>query len=252
MSKWIPVVLVGAACALAMGGCGGGGTTPPPGPTTCLLRVADFSATAPNADFYFKGVLRLPNVGYGEVRHYIQLDSGSIRALADSAGRSGVLVDNLGYLTLLGGHTYTLFLYHRQDLNQDLLALRFDDPTAPAAGKARLRKPLNVAMDVPGRIQVLFAGITSPVDPGELSSDYYDVDPGTFPVTVRSAADTNTVYATGSLTMAAGSSYTMVFSGMHSGGPAYRVTVLTDSAYAAFPAPSRWSVPPTAPRLATR
>jgi hypothetical protein len=250
MRSWIQVVLAGAVCALAFVGCGGGGEIQPP--KTCTLRVAHFAATAPHADFYFKGLIRFENIGYSESGRYIELNSGNVRALADSAGKTGVLADNLGYLTLVGETSYTLYLYHNPTANQDVLGIRADAVSTPAAGKASLRL-LHLAQDVPGKVEVLCAGNTwRPGDQGDLSAVYGTVEPGTFPVVVRSRADTTVVYTSGTLTMAAGGSYTMVFSGVHSGGPGYRVTVMSDTAYVASASPARWPAPPTSPRLAVR
>jgi hypothetical protein len=225
------ILRIGLAAAVALGAVGCGDDAAEPGASEARVRVVHASPDAPAVDVLVDGTAVLEGVGFGAASSYLPLEAGDRRLQVRAAGTSTVVIDDQPALD--DGASYTVIA---SGLVADISALVLrDDPTAPPAGRARLRvvhgAPSAPAVDVyvtaPGAD---LAGATPALTGVEFrdASSYLEVPAGSYQVRVTVAGTTQVAIDTGTLALAAGQVRTAIAIDAPGAGAPFGVLLLAD------------------------
>ncbi|MBI5836738.1 MAG: DUF4397 domain-containing protein [Candidatus Eisenbacteria bacterium] len=220
----LAMALLGLA-AVTAAGCGKDPVQPA---AKARLRMAHFAPTAPNADLWAGSSALGANLNFEKATGYTTVDATDFRVKALEAGKTDVLADNLLYIALAASRDYTCILTE-SPVGHYALALTIDDHSAISSSQAKLRF-FHLSPDVADTLQLVLNGLaTGGLARNDTNRQYYPVTPGTYAMKFRLYRDTTRVLAEREVELEGGKRYTLIFSGVNTGGPGYRMTVLNDT-----------------------
>jgi hypothetical protein len=186
------------------------------------VRVVHASPDAPNVDVWVDGERALSDVPFTAVSDYLALPAGEHNVQVTATGSTDPVID--ADLTLDAGASYTVAAIGAlADISATVLA---DDRT-PVAGQSKLRV-FHASPSAPASVDVavtdgpvLVEGLAYPEATG-----YLNVDPGTYPLEIRAAGETDAAL-TLEATLQAGQNYTAI--AMDGGEAGVQVIVATEA-----------------------
>lgn len=186
------------------------------------VRVVHASPDAPNVDVWVDGDQVLTDVPYTAVSDYLALPGGTYNVQVTATGDTTPVIE--ADLTLEAGTSYTVAAIGEL---ADISATVLTDDRMPAEGQAKLRvfhaspaAPASVDVAVTDG-PVLVEGLAYPE-----ATDYLTVDPGTYPLEIRAAGETDAAL-TLEATLDAGENYTAI--AMDGGEAGVQVIVATEA-----------------------
>lgn len=196
------------------------------GPTAAqneaFVRVVHASPDAPNVDVWVDGTAVLTDVPFTAVSDYLSLPAGTYTIQVTATGTTDPVID--ADLTFEAGEAYTIAAIGPL---AEISATVLTDDRAPAADQARLRV-FHASPSAPASVDVavtdgpvLVAGLAYPE-----ATDYLSVEPGTYPLDIRAAGETDAAL-TLEATLEAGENYTAI--AMDGGEAGVQVIVATEA-----------------------
>ncbi len=189
---------------------------------TAQVRVVHASPDAPNVDIWVDGTSVLTDVPFTAVSDYLSVPAGEHNIQVTATGTTEPVID--ADLTFEAGQAYTVAAIGPV---ADISATVLTDDRAPAEGKAKLRV-FHASPSAPPSVDVavtdgpmLVEGLAYPE-----ATDYLSVDPGTYPLEIRAAGETDAAL-TLEATLEAGENYTAI--AMDGGEAGVQVIVATEA-----------------------
>jgi hypothetical protein len=190
---------------------------------SAAVRVVHASPDAPNVDVWVDGEIVLTDVPFTAVSDYLALPAGDYNIQVTATGATDPVID--ADLTFEAGTSYTVAAIGPL---ADISATVLTDDRTPADGQAKLRV-FHASPSAPASVDVavtdgpiLVEGLAFPE-----ATDYLTVDPGTYPLEIRAAGETEAAL-TLEATLAAGENYTAI--AMDGGEAGVQVIVATEAA----------------------
>jgi hypothetical protein len=179
--------------------------TPVAAQDEAFVRVVHASPDAPNVDIWVDGEIVLSDVPFTAVSDYLALPAGDYSVQVTATGATDPVID--ADLTFAAGISYTIAAIGPL---AEISATVLTDDRAPAAGKAKLRV-FHASPSAPASVDV--AVTDGPILVEALAypeaTDYLSVDPGTYPLEIRAAGETDAAL-TLEATLDAGENYTAI------------------------------------------
>ncbi|HVP39847.1 MAG TPA: DUF4397 domain-containing protein [Candidatus Saccharimonadales bacterium] len=245
-SPAVILAIAGLGAMLATG-CGSGGGAAPP-PTYCRVRMANMAPGIAATDMSAGGHKIGVHLAFGTASGYVTLATSTVSFRAYQPDTTVLLADDAQGVPLAPDRDYTCFLHGPIGGAYSVNAVVIDDRAAVPANKAKIRF-FHLAPDLSAKVRVILdASNYYNVEQYDMTNDYQEYAPGTYNTLCRLASDTTGALAQAQMQFLAGQRYTLVFSGVSSGGPAYRLIQLVDSLPSA-PQPGPF---PTAPEHLAR
>jgi hypothetical protein len=211
-----PLRLIGAAALLAFS------AMPAAAQGEAYVRVIHASPDAPNVDVWVDGDRALTDVPFTAVSDYLALPAGDYNVQVTATGSTDPVID--ADLTLEAGTSYTVAAIGAL---ADISATVLTDDRTPVAGQAKLRV-FHASPSAPASVDVavtdgpvLVEGLAYPE-----ATDYLTVDPGTYPLEIRAAGDTDAALSL-EATLEGGQNYTAI--AMDGGEAGVQVIVATEA-----------------------
>lgn len=187
-----------------------------------FVRVVHASPDAPNVDVWVDGSTVLTDVPFTAVSDYLAVPAGDHNVQVTATGETDPVID--ADLTLAAGTSYTVAAV---GLLADISATVLTDDRTPAADQSKLRV-FHASPSAPASVDVavtdgpvLVEGLAYPEATG-----YLTVDPGTYPLEIRAAGETDAAL-TLEATLEAGENYTAI--AMDGGDAGVQVIVATEA-----------------------
>ena len=188
-----------------------------------FVRVVHASPDAPNVDVWVDGETALTDVPFTAVSDYLELPAGDHNVQVTATGTTDAVID--ADLTLEAGTSYTVAAIGPL---AEISATVLTDDRVPASGQSKLRV-FHAAPSAPASVDVavtdgpvLVEGLAYPE-----ATEYLTVDPGTYPLEIRAAGETEAAL-TLEATLEAGQNYTAI--AMDGGTAGVQVIIATEAA----------------------
>jgi Domain of unknown function (DUF4397) len=188
-----------------------------------FVRVIHASPDAPNVDVWVDGEIVLSDVPFTAVSDYLAVPAGTYNVQVTATGETDPVID--ADLTFDAGTSYTVAAIGSL---ADISATVLTDDRSTASGQAKLRV-FHASPSAPASVDVavtdgptLVSGLAYPE-----ATDYLTVDPGTYPLEIRAAGETDAAL-TLEATLMAGENYTAI--AMDGGAAGVQVIVATEGA----------------------